>query len=205
MSVRPLERDTGPRTASALARFERSFSYPLGPTGRFRIDHGEDYARFFHAMGEARCFVAEHAGKIGGVIAAAIRRVGLPDGTERDACYLGDLKIAPSLRGGRTLFELARNVRAWLPPSIVSAFAVVMDGTELTPDRYTGRAGLPALSPVSNIVIARLDTGDPSLTRESDITTSDSAAGLERFRTLSRGRYWTHPADPRERSSFKPE
>ena len=50
--------DSGP----ALARFEEQFTYPLGPGRTLRISHGDDYPRFFRAIGDAACFVAERSG-----------------------------------------------------------------------------------------------------------------------------------------------
>src|SRR5437879_313968 len=58
--------------AEALAHFEAQFSYPLGPGRSFRISHGNDYAHFFRALGEAVCFVAESEGVVIGTLGAAI-------------------------------------------------------------------------------------------------------------------------------------
>src|SRR6516162_3463154 len=100
MNVHRLSTSPPPELARALDRFERQFIYPLGPGRSFRISHGEDYPRFFRAMGEAACFVAEREGRVVGVIGAALRRLRLPTGTELPAAYLGDLKIDPASRGG---------------------------------------------------------------------------------------------------------
>ena len=82
--------------AGKLAAFEEQFIYPLGPGRHFRITHGEDYPRFFRAMGEAVCFVVEQEDRVAGTLGMAIRRLILPDGTSRRAAYFGDLKIAPA-------------------------------------------------------------------------------------------------------------
>src|SRR5262249_20302053 len=141
MNVFALPASAPVELARALDRFEEQFRYPLGPGRFFRIAHGEDYARFFRAMGEGTCFVAEREGSILGVVSAALRRLILPGREERLAVYLGDLKIDPPARGGRTLPRLAGAVRQWVGTRADAAFAVVMDGTRATPPRYTGRVG----------------------------------------------------------------
>src|SRR5262245_66563678 len=97
MNVHPLRAPPSPELARALDQFEEQFRYPLGPGRFFRIVHGEDYPRFFRAMGEGVCFVAEMEEKVRGVIGAALRRLVLPDGEERPAVYLGDLKDRKSV------------------------------------------------------------------------------------------------------------
>ena len=126
MNVHPLSASPAPELARALERFEEQFRYPLGPGRFFRIAHGEDYPRFFRAMGEGICFVAEREGRALGVIGAALRRLTLPGGEERLVVYLGDLKIDASARGGRYLEVTAgpvaslaaTNFSAWLSRSL---------------------------------------------------------------------------------------
>src|SRR4029077_10210784 len=108
MTLHALRDRPSSELARALAEFDSRFSYPLGPGRSFRISHGEDYPRFFRAMGEAACFVAERQGEVLGTIGCALRRVLSPDGRERDAVYVGDLKVAPPARGGRVLVRLAQ-------------------------------------------------------------------------------------------------
>ncbi|MBV9123277.1 MAG: hypothetical protein JO112_07970, partial [Planctomycetes bacterium] len=105
-----------PELARALAIFERDFTYPLGPGRSFRIDHGQDYPRFFRAIGKAGCFVAVGPDGVVGTLGATVRRLLLPDGSERPILYLGDLKIAPPARGGAVLLRLARATEAWARP-----------------------------------------------------------------------------------------
>jgi hypothetical protein len=137
--------------ADALARFEAAFTYPLGPGWTFRISHGNDYPRFYRAMGDAVCFVAENHGEVVGVLAAAIRTLVWPTGDIRPAVYLGDMKVAPAARGGRVLLRLAEAATVWAGGRADAGFAVVMGGTRVTPDRYTGRPGYrrSAKSPAS--------------------------------------------------------
>ncbi len=64
-----VDRQPSATLAAQLASFEREFRYPLGSGRWFRISHGEDYTRFFRAIGEARCFVARRQQAIAGVVA----------------------------------------------------------------------------------------------------------------------------------------
>ena len=78
VNVHTLETVASSRLAGALERFERQFTYPLGSGRSFRISHGDDYVRFFRAMGEARCFVAERDRRVLGVLGAALRPLVFP-------------------------------------------------------------------------------------------------------------------------------
>ena len=199
-----LEGPPPPSLAQALAEFEREFTYPLGPGRWFRIAHGDDYPRFFRAMGRAGCFVAQdEGGRVLGTLATAIRRLGLPDGREQPAAYIGDLKVTTQARGGRALFRLARAAQEWGSGEAQAFFSVVMDGTAATPERYTGRAGLPAFAALAKIVVLRLSVsaeaaGDPVP------FAADTDAGERCYRELSRGRYWSPGGRPQERSEFTP-
>src|SRR5581483_5067432 len=100
MTVQEVCDPPSPELAAALAEFEARFTYPLGPGRSFRISHGEDYARFFRAIGPAICFVAQKGKRVVGTLAVAIRPILAPDGSERRVAYVGDLKIEPGSRGG---------------------------------------------------------------------------------------------------------
>lgn len=158
MIVQRLSAPPDATLAAALAEFERQFRYPLGPGRWFRIDHGDDYPRFFRAIGEAACFVAREANEVLGTLGTARARLRAPDGDVRDVLYVGDLKVDPAARGGRALFELVAAARAWAEPWARAAFAVVMDGTAVTPARYTGRLGIPRFEPLAQIVVLRIPT-----------------------------------------------
>jgi hypothetical protein len=203
MNVHPLTASTPPELALALGRFEEQFRYPLGPGRSFRIEHGEDYPRFFRAMGEGACFVAEAGGSILGVIGAALRRLALPGGDERPVLYLGDLKIAPQARASRALLRLAGAVRQWVGTRAEAAFAVVMDGTAATPIRYTGRLGLPRFSELGKVVVLRLTTLGTAVDPSDDWVTGDEQ-GDACYRRLSAGRYACPGGDPAERSETEP-
>lgn len=203
MTVHVLRTAPPPHMALALARFEEQFRYPLGPGRFFRISHGQDYPRFFRAMGDAACFVAERDGRILGVVGAALRRLALPDGEGRPALYVGDLKIDPETRGGRTLPRLADAVRHWVAARAEKAFAVVMDGTPALPTRYTGRLGIPLFAELGKTMVLRLPTSAMPVQLDDDwLTTADQ--GSRAFLRLCAGRYACPGGDPAERSDVEP-
>jgi hypothetical protein len=203
MNVQPLHAAPPPELAAALEQFEKQFTYPLGPGRSFRIAHGEDYPRFFRAMGEAACFVAERDGQVQGVVGVALRRLLLPTGTEIPIVYLGDLKIAPAARGGRTLPRLAQAVADWVAGRAAAAFGVIMDGTPVTPARYTGRLGIPLFHELGKVAVLRLATGDDSAGVERGWET-DAARGSDGYAQWSAGRYASPGGFPAERSEIEP-
>lgn len=188
--------------ASALERFESEFTYPLGPGRSFRISHGEDYPRFFRAMGEARCFVAERNGVVLGTIGVALRPLWLPSGEECTAVYLGDLKLTAHARQGRALLRLAEVVQQWVGGRTQAAFAVVMDGTRATPTRYTGRLGIPQLGDLAKVIVLRIATGGTDL--KCNATATADEAGTACYRQLSMGRYACPGGTCAERSAITP-
>jgi hypothetical protein len=203
MNVHPLQALPPPDLACALELFEEQFCYPLGPGRFFRISHGEDYPRFFRAMGESACFVAEREGRILGVMCAALRRLVLPGGEERPVVYIGDVKIDPPARGGRALPRLAAAVRQWVGARAETALAVVMDGTPVTPTRYTGRLGIPLFSELGKLVILRLPASrSPTDPDDGWLTTAQQGADCYTF--LSAGRFACPGGHPAERSEMEP-
>ncbi len=133
-----------PELTRALAAFEAQFTYPLGPGRTFRISHGDDYPRFFRAQGDGACFVMEHDGQVTGVLGVAIRRLLSPDGREQVVAYIGDLKVDPAARKTLTYLRLAWAAYSWVGARTSAGYGVVMDGTAVTPDAYTGGFGIPA-------------------------------------------------------------
>jgi hypothetical protein len=187
----------------ALEVFEREFTYPLGPGRSFRIEHGDDYPRFFRAIGHAASFVIEGADGVAGTIGVAIRHLLLPEGSERPVVYLGDLKIARHARGGPVLVRLARAAEAWARPQAQSALCVVMDGTRVTPTAYTGRAGIPAFRALGQVIVWRLPTRRERRPNH-DHFRADLADVAECYRRLSRRRYASPGGTPSERSEMQP-
>ncbi len=155
----------------------------------------------FFAMGEARCIVAEQQGHISGVVGVAIRSLMLPDGGERKAAYVGDLKVDPAARGAFTLLRLAQAADAWARPQVTAAYGVVMDGTRASPSQYTGRANIPAFLKIGKVVVLRLAT---AIDAPDECQIVPASAGEARYRELSRGRYFATGGDPAERSELDP-
>jgi len=193
-----------PRVPDALTAFEAQFLYPLGPDRHFRISHGEDYPRFFRAMGEACCFVAGENGQVLGTLGMSLRELITGDGATHCAAYIGDLKIAPAARGGVVLHRLARAADQWAQPRATCAFGVVMDGTNALPVDYTGRAGVPGFERVGALQIVRVPTAAAATDRCETVTAEEGEA---LFQTLCRDGGWTHAAgaDPAERSEMTPQ
>jgi hypothetical protein len=188
--------------AAALEDFEIRFSYPLGEHAKFRISHGEDYARFFRAIGESVVLVAERDGEVMGTLGGALRGLGAPDGREAQVLYIGDLKVLPGIEAGLTLLKLAGAMRAWAEKRVAAAFGVAMDGTRKTPERYTGRFGIPEFAPVGKIMVLRLACDTEARGARSRSCTKEE--GLSLYRSLSRGCYAAVGGAPQERSAIEP-
>ena len=203
MKVHKVSGPPSPALARALAEFEAPFIYPLGQGKFFRISHGEDYTLFFRAQGKGSCFIAEHRDRVVGALGTAIRRLWMPNGTERSAGYFGDLKIATDFRGGTVLVRLARAAEAWLRPQVEVGFGVVMGGTTLTPEAYTGRAGIPGFQDLGRLVLFRISGNDGMEANPKHFLTNREA-GLACYRRLSLGRYACPAAEAEERSQVTP-
>jgi len=203
MILHQLQGPPSPDLARALAEFESCFTYPLGPGRSFRICHGDDYPRFFRAIGEAACFVARRQERVVGTLGIAVRRLLLPEGSECLAAYVGDLKIVPEARGGMALLRLARAGEAWASPKVRAAYSVVMDGTPRTPTAYTGRAGIPAFQELGKVVVWRISTHPAVVDSDARFVTT-SERGSACYRELSKGRYACPAGTPTERSESPP-
>ncbi|MGA2231199.1 MAG: N-acetyltransferase, partial [Tepidisphaeraceae bacterium] len=187
--------------ASALAEFEARFAYPLGPGRSFRISHGEDYPRFFRAMGRATCFVAEREGRVTGALSVALRPIIEPAGSQRLAAYIGDLKVDPDMRGSLVFLRLAQAAQAWAGPVVSAAFGVVMDGTRASPTEYTGRVGIPSFLEMGKVMVFRIPT---EIESNGGGVIVDAKKGEDCFRNLSRGRYASLGGSPSVRSVMEP-
>jgi hypothetical protein len=144
---------------SALARFEREFTYPLGAHARFRISHGEDYLPFFRAMGEPDLTLMESQGEILGCLARVRRRLSLDGKAAIDAHYLCDLKLRSASRGTITLPRLILETKRVIESSASQrCYCIVMGGTGKLPTDYTGRLGVPRFEKLGDIVILRLES-----------------------------------------------
>lgn len=203
MNIRALDAPPEPELALALGRFESRFTYPLGEGTSFRISHGEDYARFYRAMGEAKVVIAERGGEVLGTLGGAVRRVRTPASGSVSALYVGDLKVLPGLEAGVILLRLAAALRTWAAPRVSAAFGVVMDGTRKTPPRYTGRLGIPAFAELGKVVVLRLASAKGAA--RGGTCSCAEADGLQIFGALTRGSFAPIGALAGERSALEPQ
>lgn len=208
MHIHRFEQAPPAGVASALERFERQFTYPLGIGRSFHISHGEDYPRFFRAIGGTGAgvsFVAESAGgEILGTLGVALRSVQLPGGEVVTSAYLGDLKTVPDPRRARTLVALAAKAYAWgRGRGGTAAYGVVMDGTPRSPATYSGRFGIPAFGVMGHVCVLRLPV--PANDGDGDAVCGVGAEELEsRYRVLSAGRFAPLGGGPEWRSGRAP-
>lgn len=153
-----IDEPPAPEIALALRDFEAGFRYPLGSGRWFRICHGNDYTKFFRAIGDARTFVVRCDSSVAGVISVARCRLRLPHRTECNAAYIADLKMRqPAL--GSTLIKLLREATQWgRGQDCEIGFSIVMDGTNRLPTSYTGRLGIPAFGELAKVTILRVPT-----------------------------------------------
>ncbi len=195
-----------PELSSALAEFEKQFTYPLGPGRSFRISHGEDCSRFFRAMGEPGVsIVLEERGRVLGTVGVAVRQLLAPDGSEIRVIYLGDLKVAPEARTSLAFLRLAWEAERWSRPWSARGFGVVMDGTPVTPDAYTGRAGIPGARALGNVMVWRIPCLEKEATSSSLAFRSSREAISACYRRLSLGRFASLGGKPSERSLMSPQ
>lgn len=190
--------------AAALARFERQFTYPLGPGRSFHISHGEDYPRFFRAIGgrgRAASFVASgETGEILGTLGVALREVLLPGGETVTSAYLGDLKTVPDARRARVLVGLSARAFVWgREQGAAAAYGVVMDGTPRSPSTYSGRFGIPAFAVTGHVGILRLPVPSFAAGEEEDVAAGDDDMD-ELHARLSTGRHTPLGGEAAERS-----
>jgi hypothetical protein len=188
----------------ALHNFEQQFVYPLGPGRTFQIEHGSDYARFYRAIGDGRCFVEEQGGRVRGVVAVAIRPMYLPDGRLLPVAYIGDVKVAAGPGRGAVLLRTVRQAEPWCRPRAGAAFSVVMDGTPAVPTAYTGRLGIPPFAEVGKVMVFRFGCHSSGSNVQGEQYTASEAAARECFRRLSAGRFACPPGVPAERSETGP-
>jgi hypothetical protein len=191
--------------SQALADFEQQFTYPLGPGRLFRISHGDDYSRFFRAIGKAACFVAEEDGLVVGTLGVALRTLRLPNGVDVTTAYFADLKIAPNAYRGRVILQLFKAAKGFTLPAATVAYGIVMDGTRMTPPRYTGRLEIPLFAKLGQITVLRLSTCgqiDPEAQQNAVVT----SVGTREYARLLQGRQVASlGGNPKERSEATPQ
>jgi Acetyltransferase (GNAT) domain len=157
MKIRCLSGPPDPKTAAALADFEKEFTYPLGPDRSFSISHGADYSLFFRSMGGAKIYLAEISGEIVGALATVQRHAVLADGSTLPAIYLCDAKVALAHRSRTVLGRLIIKAREEvIAAGYHAAYSVVMSGS-LPSAAYTGRLGVPSFQPIGKLVVLRFE------------------------------------------------
>lgn len=202
--IHQLRSTPAPDMQSKLVQFEHQFDYPLGADRRFVISHVEDYPRFFRAMGEATCLVAENAAGVVGTLATVTRRLLTPAGGNLDVTYLADLKIAPAVRGGSVLKRLA--LAALAINRTTAGYSVVMRGTKAVPEAYTDRIGIPAFRLLGTIDVLQIPVAPGTAVDSSPDGERPLAETDDVFFRLSQGSHaalgdWTTRS---ERGSFPP-
>jgi hypothetical protein len=205
MIVHQLRKAPAQSLSRALTKFERQFSYPLGSGRSFRISHGEDYPRFFRAIGKAACFVAEEHGEVVGTLGVALRKLRLPDSTEVTAAYFADLKIDPAAYRGRLILRLFDAAKQWALPEATAAYGVVMDGTPITPTRYTGRLEIPRFAKLGQIAILRFSTNGQTDSEFQQNAGPELIGEHEYARLLQGQQLASFGGIPRERSEITPQ
>lgn len=201
-----------------LRNLEREILYPIDDgADTFAIDHGPDYHRFFSEMGHRARFmvVTDEAGQVVGSLAGAWRRAEL-DEAPINTAYLGDLKLAPEVRGtglvARMLWRALAGVtsrpdlRGW---SLAWGAAMRGERGDVTrslrganPGRIAGTLGVTRLYFVSPQQLADLDTSaspppppGPGLDLSPELRAADvgpvlSTRGRKDFRLTSTGLPW---------------
>ncbi|MBK9145288.1 MAG: hypothetical protein IPM23_22685 [Candidatus Melainabacteria bacterium] len=174
---------------TGLQEFEASFSYPLGEGRHFHISHGDHYGLFYGSMGESAVLVAEDRSGPVGTVAVCLRELRTPDGSYMSCAYTGDLKLSRATGSGRTLLALLGALQNWCLTRTGAAVAVVMEGTPITPERYSGRLGLAPMERLGSFAIHQLPASvcTGRLEHEVRLITAEEATGLADL--LSRPEY----------------
>ena len=152
-------------------------------------------------MGRGIRLVAERDGEVLAAIGASLRTLAL-EGVRRRLAYLGGAKAAPGAAGARAWLRLALAVRRWaLAGGAQGAYAVVMEGTRASPDRYSGRLGLEPLSELGAIEALRIPAGGG---RPDPAWSAASGEAEARWRELSRRQLAPLDGEPALRSESRP-
>ena len=171
-----------PELRARLAAFERRILYPMGPSLRFRMDHGPDYRAYFGALGPSRTWLAWDGESIVGAVSVALRQV-VAQGRESVVAYLGDLMVDPAHRSGAVLYRLMERIFPLDAAQAAAGYGLAMEGSAATPDQYTGRLGIPRFEPLGRVHIERLSTAP--LERAAAFV--EPGAGYRLYRRLTQG------------------
>ncbi len=209
MKIEVLDSQPDAKLNAALEKFESQFRYPLGGDSWFRISHGEDYTRFFRAIGDARCFVAVQDATVIGTITSTICQLRQPAGQFHRAGYISDLKVAEPATG-RTVLRLLQAATEWTLTQPTPAFCVVMDGTAKSPTNYTGRLDIPAFEELGQLMILRIPSaagdGEAGLhvVPQDTKVSQDINTVRELYQKLTADRFATAGGNPTIRSRMPP-
>lgn len=191
MKIEPLPDVSSSGQAAALGAFEAEFRYPLGAGRWFRIEHGQDYGRFFASIGESRTWIAESLAQIVGAISAARVTLRAPCGESQSAAYFGDFKVRlanPRQSAGWVAAGLLRRAADWAQSYTRRGLAIVMDGTAVAPEKYTGRLGLPPFTRIGHVTIWRMEP-PPARNIRQECTRIAAGELGDHFRRLTAGSY----------------
>ncbi|MDG2223403.1 MAG: hypothetical protein P8L85_18620 [Rubripirellula sp.] len=207
MKIHEIQSQPTAELNAALEAFESEFRYPLGTDSWFRISHGDDYTRFFRAIGDARCFIATNGSQVIGTITSTICRLRQPGGEFRRGGYLSDLKVAtPS--SGITLLRLLRAATDWTLTSPTPGFCVVMDGTAKSPVSYTGRLAVPKFVELAKVAILRIPVdrlaGVPNNQPQLKINACKTEEARQRYQHLTADCFATDGGQSSTRSLMPP-
>lgn len=189
MNIFPLGTPPDEALGTALCKFEQQFSYPLGDTTHFHINHGADYTAFYRSMGgQFSLFIAMER-QVCGVIAVVIRTLRRPDGKRQMTAYVGDLKIAPQYRGSGLSAQLMRAALYWAKPRCETGFTVVMEGTAITPERYSKTYSLPDFTVANRQIIVGLPIFPNQALSQAEVVHADHNSVLKLHQHLSQRSY----------------
>ena len=204
MVIHEITPQPAPELQRMIREFEATFLSPLGDGRFFRIDYGEDRTAFIRTLGVGKCFAAEKDGRIVGLVEIAIVKLRYPDGSERPAQYIADLKLRPKARGTLVMGRLVQQGIAWGFTHTKIGFTMALDVTPIKPTAYTGRAGIAALSEVGKTMVVRLPVTPAGLSRDDERFLVSGEEGETAHTRLTLGRYTVSGGDPEARSSVPP-
>ena len=204
MKIHELHEPPPPELARAMNEFEAQFPSPLGPHQTFRMEYQGGYLSHFSTMGDGGCWVAERDGRVVGYLGAANVRLWLPDGSERLATYVGEVKLAPEVRRGTLLYRLLRAFFDWSLPKTKALYSYVKHVTPIKPTEYTGRISMPSFEKAGEATLFRIPIRRESAGKADErlVVTSEKGAGC--FRQLTRGRFARPCGDNKDRSEMEP-
>lgn len=167
--------------------FEAQFKYPLNDDVYFRIDHGTVYDNFYRAMGESTLIVAHNEQGIQGTFCASRRQAFTKSKFVEPVVYLGDLKVAKRYQKSRVSFKLMHKMLSRFE-GYTNGLAVVMKGTKVTPDHYSGRMQLPQFYKQDKRYILQINALNYNSNHQDCLASQTD--GLNRFQTLCEKYYF---------------